>query len=1215
MKKYKINSKDFNLRVNIQNGISIPKDTICVENSFDNAVLKVCFNNEIDNPNKCYMFIWDKKNNRCIGIQEFSECSDNTAYINVTSQFIASLKDVKDFEYGRICLAFQWEDEYSIFYLSGNDNYADEYIGYYEGLGFYYSKGNLLSAKFIDKKNYLEKFVKCSVESIELKESALFLSLIMTGLDSDSIEWRAIPKSSDSQATNIKILTKSERIGLNNQSVKLEVDFSDVSDFDFDAYSFAAVYNQSEIKFTINKEFEDKNNLLSKIYHIKSNIEFDLYLFKSKDNALEFQIAQKIYPYMFSVVMAVYNTEYFLRDALDSLVNQNTSSLQKYLIGNKTKDYKKRVFAEVYQVILVDDGATDSSGMICDEYAEKYENFSVIHKENGGVSSARNRGIKVAEGKYLNFMDSDDKFSDNVFSECFPYFEKHYDQINIITFPIKFFDASSGDHWLNDKFKNGNRIIDLLSEHDKSLLFVNASIFKAECVKNKIEFEESLVTGEDVRFIYTNLFKNGAKFGVIDTCVYWYRRRSIGEASAIQESNKTRNYYYEYLTDCLEWLLSESKEVYTFVPYYVQYLVAQQLQWRFVTDQDAEMARSVLDDTEFSQYKKHITEILQKVDTNIILEQKRLFVEHRKFVLEMKYGCKASKYYDGKDILYYIDGHQLSAGSSFVRLEFLKINGNEIYIEGYNRTFENQSEFYIKVNGERYPVDFTDHDRSSYALGEVIYKGQSFVSRIQLDDTVSEYVIGFYEKIDSHEIHKSRVLYHKRMPLTKKYYKSYYTKDGWGIRLAQGNLKISNLMYSNAPAIYHTYEKEFVEQVMRLTPANEKKRVQSVLDLRKEILEARALIKQYSHKKIWLISDRVNVAGDNGEAFFRYMAEKKDPNIEFYFVINEKSPDYKRLKQIGNVVAQNSRQHKVLHLLAEYIISSQGEEYVFNPFYQDGSDELLKDLISVPKFIFLQHGVIKDDLSGWLTRFEKNIYGFITAAVPEYQSILDYDYCYSENEVWLTGLPRHDLLYHDEKKYITIMPTWRSYLVRDSGQLAEKTVVDNFSETDFFKFYDSLLNDERLLSAAEEYGYTIAFKPHPHFTSGLGYFSKDPRVIFFDRDKPYKELFAESDLMITDYSSSVMDFVYLRKPVVYCHFDSEEFFSGKHTYEKGYFDYERDGFGEVTYDLNSLVDKVIEYMKNNCKLSSFYEKRIDQFFAYNDHNNCERLYNKLIENN
>ena len=73
----------------------------------------------------------------------------------------------------------------------------------------------------------------------------------------------------------------------------------------------------------------------------------------------------------------------------------------------------------------------------------------------------------------------------------------------------------------------------------------------------------------------------------------------------------------------------------------------------------------------------------------------------------------------------------------------------------------------------------------------------------------------------------------------------------------------------------------------------------------------------------------------------------------------------------------------------------------------------------------------------------------------------------------------------------------------------------------------------------------------------------------------------------------------------------EEFFSGGHVYTKGYFDYEKNGFGEVEYTLDSMVDRIIEYMENNCTLKEKYAERIDATFPFSDTDNCKRVYDEI----
>lgn len=90
----------------------------------------------------------------------------------------------------------------------------------------------------------------------------------------------------------------------------------------------------------------------------------------------------------YSVIIPVYNVESYLRACIDSVLMQDTSA--------------------PYEVILVNDGSSDGSGAICDEYAEKYHNVFVVHDENHGVSHARNTGVALARGMYILFLDSDD---------------------------------------------------------------------------------------------------------------------------------------------------------------------------------------------------------------------------------------------------------------------------------------------------------------------------------------------------------------------------------------------------------------------------------------------------------------------------------------------------------------------------------------------------------------------------------------------------------------------------------------------------------------------------------------------------------------------------------------------------------------------------------------------------------------------------------------
>lgn len=370
--------------------------------------------------------------------------------------------------------------------------------------------------------------------------------------------------------------------------------------------------------------------------------------------------------------------------------------------------------------------------------------------------------------------------------------------------------------------------------------------------------------------------------------------------------------------------------------------------------------------------------------------------------------------------------------------------------------------------------------------------------------------------------------------------------------------------------------------------------------------------KEKLEKQIWLISDRTTRGDDNGEVMFRYMCANPDPTVEPYFVINKDTPDYKEMKKLGKVVEPLSWEHKMLFLLNEFSLSSQANKPVINPFGK--LEYLYRDLMYNKKLVFLQHGVTKDNQSKWLNKYNRNLFGFIVSTKPEYDSVFEYDYYYSEKYVWLTGMPRYDRLTHDEKKYITIMPTWRKSLSAGTNEKGVWELGEEFSSSEYFNFYNELLNNERLLTAAAKFGYKVCFMPHPNTIDGLHFFTHDERVMFMDNTFSYKDVFAQTDLMVTDYSSVAFDFAYLRKPIVYAQFDKEDFFNGEHSYTEGYFDYERDGFGEVEYTLDDVVDKIIEYMKNGCKMKDEYKERIDNTFSFSDQNCSKRVYDMIIKN-
>lgn len=363
-------------------------------------------------------------------------------------------------------------------------------------------------------------------------------------------------------------------------------------------------------------------------------------------------------------------------------------------------------------------------------------------------------------------------------------------------------------------------------------------------------------------------------------------------------------------------------------------------------------------------------------------------------------------------------------------------------------------------------------------------------------------------------------------------------------------------------------------------------------------------------KPAFIISDRINRADDNGEVFFQYV-KKCHPEIKCYFAIQSQSPDYKRLKRIGACIEPEKLRYKLLYLSGALIISSQAEDAVYRPF-RSGTTAYL-DLVYETKLIFLQHGITKDDISGWLNRYRKRIGLFITATWEEYHSILHQSYGYTEREVKLTGFPRYDRLENQVKKQIAVLFTWRKYLVSDPDkETGERKLMDEYEKSDYAGMFQTLA-DPKLLKTIKEYGYQMVVMLHPCMECLRSHLNLPEEITILTSDISYQKIFSESAMLITDYSSVAFDFAYLRKPIVYYQMDSEEFFQGGHMYEKGYFSYERDGFGEVYKERASFVEGICKNIENGCQLKQEYHRRIDQTFPYDDRQNCSRVFRAVCE--
>lgn len=358
------------------------------------------------------------------------------------------------------------------------------------------------------------------------------------------------------------------------------------------------------------------------------------------------------------------------------------------------------------------------------------------------------------------------------------------------------------------------------------------------------------------------------------------------------------------------------------------------------------------------------------------------------------------------------------------------------------------------------------------------------------------------------------------------------------------------------------------------------------------------------YKDYWLICEEPYEARDNGFYFYEYL-RKKQKQQKCIYAIKYDSPDYIRVKDLGETVVFGSIKHWIIYFTCQYNISSQkgGKPNAALCSFAELNG------VFTPRNIFLQHG-ITINLVSWLFATRSNIERFITATVDE-DTFIKEKFGYSEEQVNLTGFPRFDGL-HDRqemKHRILIMPTWRYWFNLNSKKVDGE--AGNFADSEYAIKWKELLCSEALKRLVDRYQLEVIFYPHRNMQQYLIAFSDVPEHITIASWEMYdiRELLKSSKLMITDYSSVFFDMVYMKKPVIFYQFDSSKY--RLYQYKEGYFDYTRNPFGQSFTDVEAVVKALEEYVCNSYQVSEPYHKEHNRIFKFYDKKNSERIFSIL----
>jgi len=389
-----------------------------------------------------------------------------------------------------------------------------------------------------------------------------------------------------------------------------------------------------------------------------------------------------------STVIPIYNAENYLRETIECVLKQS--------IG----------FERNIELILVNDGSTDSSEKICKEYEKEFpNNVKYFKKPNGGSSDAKNFGIKYATGKYINFLDSDDILSNNALENCCNFLERNEKEIDMVAMPVIYFEKKNGLHSRYNKFNNQTNIVDLLQDTQAYVFSTVAAVYKREVFK-RFKFNTNLKVAEDL-YLNTKLFIDNPKFGIMSSndASYYYRKRyandSITNANEYEESWLI--YVLEYITKGIKDYCKKKGET----PEFVKNIFIYNLVKRFKTP-------NFVNRDSVDEFYSIARNILKDIDDNIIVN----YQYDDYYLLAMMFMIKYNNYniqelitVDNKNNVLIKDRLIENLENYSIQISSLRVVDNMLNIQGYfNDITPKEFNIYYKHKNMLYNTEIEETD-------------------------------------------------------------------------------------------------------------------------------------------------------------------------------------------------------------------------------------------------------------------------------------------------------------------------------------------------------------------------------------------------------------------------------------------------------------------------------------------------------------------------
>lgn len=868
------------------------------------------------------------------------------------------------------------------------------------------------------------------------------------------------------------------------------------------------------------------------------------------------------------------------------LVN-NITNLEKSIQSILTQKYD----LENLELYLID---ITENGLAKKEISKIQEKITTEHvrTETDKLVSTYNKVLNKVKGDIVSFITSSNYYESNkTFSEV----DKCIKKCPLVSIKSKYFD--------NDK----NILVDYkINPLDTALINLTETPFLLSLNFNSYFLSKELLKGftfigdnienAEMAFLMEVLRKHPKYFFLNSVSLVSYSPFETNSSKYSQQYDKS--WYTEsikYFIDCAEKLSN--------VPSFLQEIFLYVIYTR-INCNIYDRNKDVLSKEEVEEFFETIIKLAQYIDNQVIIGHShhenllfRLPRWIRYYIINKKLGNKEQIDIENNKIIMKYKGNQ-SISNDDILSENVKI----FAINYANNTLsfdcstslkdmleETEFKIYAKYNNQKIETTKTYFYPLLKAFGVTLAEKYCFHFDVDISDRNGD--IEVYAVING-----------KEFPLDFSYAKvqarlNDSNRSFWHYKDFVLHNRVNKILVRKAKVL-SLLKSEILFDISKFMSVKNKVRALKLIGMRMCYYLTKPF---YKNKHVWLTWDKLYKAGDNGEYIYQYCL-KQHRNI--YYFIKKDAPDYHRLKNQNKkrCVVFNSLKAKMLSLHSEVILDTHANVISYCGF--DGMARHFVSGLFNPEIICIQHGLTIQDIAQYQNRLFDNIKYYCCASQVEIDNITKPIYDYRENQICLTGLARYDGLVSKEEKLILITPTWRRNVVNSNIAYVKKNHNDNFKHSDYFTIYNSLINNKELIACAKKYGYKLIYLLHPAMSGQLEDFDRNDFVdiVAATGNVNYEDILTRSALMVTDYSGVQFDFAYQRKALIYYHPDSLP----PH-YDTGALNYETMGFGPICKNEKQIVEELCMNMKNGCKINPIYKKRADDFFAYDDYNNCERI--------